>query len=325
MNKFLKLSLASLAIGILSSCTTNDDSSSISGETKDSVTITSFNGSKEKVELTVPLNPSRVAILDLASLDVIDALNLGDRVVGSTSNSIDYLQEYVPSATNNIADLGTIKKADLVEVAASEPDIIFIGGRLASVYDDLSKIAPTVYLGTDSTLGVVESTKSIATTIAKIFGKEEEVPTMFSEYTARIDAIKTRYSGKKAIVGLYSGTSYNLLGNDGRCSLIGNEMGFANIKGDSEATPTHGDNASWETIVNLNPEYMFVLDRNSAIGAEGNVAAKDAIENDLVKMLDVYKNNNIVYLEHPNIWYTAEGGVQALDYMIKDIETALMK
>lgn len=93
-----------------------------------------------------------------------------------------------------------------------------------------------------------------------------------------------------------------------------------------ELTSTHGNEASWETIVKLNPEYMFVMDRNTAINAqEGNPAAKDAIENDLIKELDVYKNGNIVYLAHPNVWYTAEGGIQALDIMLQDIESALIK
>ena len=39
-----------------------------------------------------------------------------------------------------------------------EPDIIFIGGRLSASYDKLSEIAPVVYLATDSSIGLVEST-----------------------------------------------------------------------------------------------------------------------------------------------------------------------
>ncbi|WP_366558953.1 hypothetical protein [Flavonifractor sp. An306] len=49
---------------------------------------------------------------------------------------------------------------------ACEPDVIFIGGRLASSYDALSEIAPVVYLATDTELGVVESVRQNATTIA---------------------------------------------------------------------------------------------------------------------------------------------------------------
>ncbi len=56
----------------------------------------------------------------------------------------------------NIANLGTIKEADLEAVMACEPDVIFIGGRLRNSYDSLSEIAPVIYLATDTELGVVK-------------------------------------------------------------------------------------------------------------------------------------------------------------------------
>ena len=48
------------------------------------------------------------------------------------------------------------------------------------------------------------------------------------------------------------------------------------------------------------------------------------MENDLVKGTDAYKNGHIVYLEHPAVWYTAEGGISALDVMLSDLESALL-
>ena len=35
------------------------------------------------------------------------------------------------------------------------------------------------------------------------------------------------------------------------------------------------------------------------------------------------KNGKIVYLEHPAVWYTAEGGITALDVMLSDLEGIL--
>ena len=80
----------------------------------------------------MPYDPQRIAILDMASLDILDALGVGDRVVGTASTSLEYLQDYI---NDDIANLGTIKEADLEAVMACEPDVIFIGGRLASSYD----------------------------------------------------------------------------------------------------------------------------------------------------------------------------------------------
>ena len=65
------------------------------------------------------------------------------------------------------------------------------------------------------------------------------------------------------------------------------------------------------------------MDRDNAIGKAGAASAKEIVENDLVKSTPAYKNNHIIYLENPNVWYTAEGGIQALDMMLKDIEKGL--
>ena len=43
----------------------------------------------------MPYDPERIAVLDMASLDILDNLDLGDRVVGSATTSLDYLTDYV--------------------------------------------------------------------------------------------------------------------------------------------------------------------------------------------------------------------------------------
>ena len=163
---------ASTAAGTAASgeAETGAESQGETGEAPETVTITSLDGSGQEIQLEVPYDPQRIAILDMPSLDILDNLGLGDRVVGSASTSLDYLQEYVTN--ESIENLGTIKEADMEAVMACEPDIIFIGGRLSASYDALSEIAPVVYLATDTELGVVASVEKNATTIASLFGLE---------------------------------------------------------------------------------------------------------------------------------------------------------
>ena len=287
----------------------------------ETVTITSLNAEREPVELEVPYDPQRIAILDMPSLDILDRLGLGDRVVGSATTTLEYLQAYVPGDT--IANLGTIKEADLEAVMACEPDVIFIGGRLSASYDALSEIAPVVFLSTDTEIGVVESVRNNATTIASMFGLEAQVDELMAGFDARIEALAAFAEGKNAIVGLCTSGSFNILGSDGRCSIISVEVGFDNL-GDGDVTATHGNESSFELIVELNPDYMFVLDRDAAIGTDGAQLAKEIVENELVMDTDVYKDGHIVYLENPTVWYTAEGGITALDIMLNDLEGALL-
>lgn len=289
----------------------------------ETINITSLNGNREPAELEVPYDPQRIAILDMASLDILDALGMGNRVVGSASTSLDYLQSYVTD--ENISNLGTIKEADLEAVMACEPDVIFIGGRLSKSYDALSEIAPVVYLSTDSSIGVVESVRKNAATIASMFGLEDQVATLMGGFDSRIETLKAFAEGKTAIMGLCTSGGFNVLGNDGRCSIIGVEIGFENVGVDANIdTSTHGNEASFEFIVDKNPEYIFVMDRDAAIATEGAQLAQEIMENELVMGTDAYQNGNIVYLAHPAVWYTAEGGVTALDLMLADLESTLL-
>ena len=314
MKKLVSLLLAALMLLGMATAALAEDAPA-------TATITSLNAEREPVELEVPYDPQRIAILDMPSLDILDRLGLGDRVVGSATTTLAYLQAYVPGDT--IANLGTIKEADLEAVMACEPDVIFIGGRLSASYDALSEIAPVVFLSTDTEIGVVESVRNNATTIASMFGLEAQVDELMAGFDARIEALAAFAEGKNAIVGLCTSGSFNILGSDGRCSIISVEIGFDNL-GDGDVTATHGNESSFELVVELDPDYMFVLDRDAAIGTDGAQLAKEIVENELVMDTDVYKDGHIVYLENPTVWYTAEGGITALDIMLNDLEGALL-
>ncbi len=298
-------------------------------EKPETVTIQAYNASSELVDVVVPYDPQRIAILDMAALDIVDCLGLGDRVVGSASISIDYLKQYNPDDSNGaIVNLGNVKTADLEKVAACEPDVIFIGGRLSKIYADLEAIAPVIFLGVDYEKGVVESTRDNAKTIASMFGKEAEVDALFEGFQPRIDALNAVLSGHDVLLGMYNNNALGLMDTESQLNIIARELGANNLGetvGEVDKA-THGEEASWETIIKLNPEYLFILDRSSAIGAndEGLLSAKEVIENDLVKELDVYKDGKIVYLAHANVWYTSTGGVQALDTMLADLEEAVL-
>lgn len=178
MKKIISLILAISMVFALTACGSSDSSSDSASkedakteETKkpETIDITALNAAGEEEEITVPYDPQRVAILDFAALDIMDNLGLGDRVVGCASTTLDYLEKY--TTQEGVELLGTIKEADMEAVMACEPDIIFIGGRLSASYDALNEIAPVVYLATDSELGVVESTRKNANTIASILEK----------------------------------------------------------------------------------------------------------------------------------------------------------
>lgn len=325
MKKFTTLAMALGLTACLVACSTSGAttiSSSAQEDTPNTISVPTLNANKAETTVDVVYDPQRIAVLDMASLDILDALGVGDRVVGSASTSMDYLQSYM---TDSVANLGTIKEADLEAIMACDPDVIFIGGRLAESYDALSEIAPVIYLSVDTEVGVVESVSNNARTVASLFGLESQVDTLVSGFEARIDALSQAAQGQTAIVGMVTSGSFNILGNDGRCSIIGREIGFENIGVDNTlSTSTHGNEASFEFVVEKNPNYIFVLDRDAAIATEGAKLAQEIMENELVMGTDAYQDGHIVYLSHPSVWYTAEGGITALDLMLQDLEQEIL-
>ena len=136
-----------------------------------------------------------------------------------------------------------------------------------------------VYLSIDTELGVVESIRQNAATVASMFGLEEKVDELMADFDTRIAALRTVSEGQTAIVGMCTSGSFNVLGNDGRCSIIGVEAGFDNIGVDASIdTSTHGNEASFEFIVEKDPDYIFVMDRDAAIGTDGAQLAQEIME-----------------------------------------------
>ena len=271
-----------------------------------------------------------------------------------------------------------------INYAAFYSDYIcaFAGGKIVKMgtveevmtKENLAEIAPVLRLTTVSDEGLVEAIRANAQTVGAIFGETEHVDELLAQYDAQIAALAEFAQGKTCVLGMSTSGSFNLLGNDGRCSLIVNEIGFDNIgvdaaaagsdsgrsgghgsrdegneeessgrsgsgegsegEGSSESgndasgsagvTPTHGNEVSFEAIVALNPDYIFVMDRDSAISATGAQLAQEIMENGLVMKSDAYRNGNLVILENPGIWYLAEGGITSLGIMLSDLEKALL-
>jgi iron complex transport system substrate-binding protein len=76
-------------------------------------------------------------------------------------------------------------------------------------------------------------------------------------------------------------------------------------------------------LLEWDPDYLFVLDRDSAIGTNGSDTARTVIENAIVQQTSAYRNGHIVYLT-PDVWYLAEGGITATDVMLRNLEAGIL-
>lgn len=329
----LSIAIFACSILVLSfvSCSKKSNSSSLAKSK--TISVSSINQNAQNIQVEVPLNAQRVVVLDLAVLDYLDNFGLADKITGSVSTNIEYLKKYADDP--KIIKCGNVKEVDFEKILEAAPDIIFAGGRLQTSYDKLAQIAPTVILPSLTDKGLYESVKFNATEVAKIWGKEDQVSKLTENFASRIQTLKNAAQGKTAIVAMCTNGGFNVLGNNGRCSIIGNEIGFENVgvefaqthgRGSRNTnTPMHGNEVSFEFVVQKNPDFVFVMDRDSAIGAKGAKLAAQIMNNELINSTRAAKEGHVIVLEHSDVWYTAEGGITAFDIMLQDLESTVLK
>ncbi|MGM9975077.1 MAG: siderophore ABC transporter substrate-binding protein [Clostridiaceae bacterium] len=270
-------------------------------------------------EVTITDKPESVVVFDFGALDTLDAL--GVEVAGVVKASLpSYLSEY---NDDKYGDIGGLKEPDLEGIYELEPDLIIISGRQADFYEDLSEIAPTISVAIDNSK-YIESIKSNISTLADIFEVEEKANELIAEIDNRAkevsEEVQREAEGKKSLVILTNDGNISAYGPGSRFALV-DALGFEAVD-DTLDNSTHGQSIGYEYISEKNPDYIFVIDRSTAVGTEGASSAKQSLENDLVKSTNAYKEGNIIYLDS-TYWYLAGGGVNSLQAMIDEVYTAV--
>lgn len=310
----LFLIISMLAIFAAACGSNNGEKSSGANKKADTITIKHQLG-----ESKVPKNPKKVVVFDMGTLDTLDKLGLSDSVAGIPQDSVPtYLKKYKDSKYSNV---GGLKEPDFEAIKEIDPDLIIISGRQQDSYDKFEEIAPTIFMGVDTTK-YMESFKDNVTTLGEIFGKEDQAKEELASIDKDITSLKEKAeaSDAKALITLTTGGKVTAYGPFSRFGIIHDVLGVKAAADDLQADAVHGQNISMEFITEKNPDILYVIDRDAAIG-EGN-NAKKVIENSLVKKTNAYKNGKIVYLD-PGYWYLSGGGLESVAEMVKEAAKGL--
>lgn len=309
---FLVIATLGLAACGNNEAQTSETTASSTVATDTMLTVKDSNG--ESVE--VQQNPEKVVVFDNGSLDTLDALGVGDKVIGAaTKNLPAYLEKY-----QEVESAGGIKEPDLEKINEMQPDLIIISGRQSDYQEQLSQIAPTLYLAMDAEKPW-ESMQENVTTLAKIFDKEKEAEEKLTDLTKQIDEVKEKASAldQTALVTLVNEGQLSAYGSGSRFGLVHDLFGFKQADDQIEAS-THGQSVSYEYVLEKNPGILFVIDRTKAIG--GDTSNDNVAANELVAQTDAGKNDQVISLQ-PDVWYLSGGGLESMNLMIEDVNQAL--
>lgn len=300
---------------VLSGCTSDkkEDTTkeSVVSEKIEKVTVTDSNGEK----LEINQDPKKVVVFDMGALDTIRELGKEDTVIGAPLKTLPtYLDSY-----KGVENAGGMKEPDLEKINAMQPELIIISGRQEDMKQELEKIAPTLYLDVDNK-EAWQSTMANIETIGTIYDKEDEAKEKVQELTVKRDNLRkmTEKSGKTGLMSLVNEGSLSVYGPDSRFGII--YEGFGVIPADKEIeASTHGQEVSYEYVLEVNPDILFVVDRTKAIG--GDDGKNNVADNTLVKETTAGKDGKVISLT-PDVWYLAGGGIESTRLMMENVEEA---
>ncbi|MCZ2328972.1 siderophore ABC transporter substrate-binding protein [Bartonella sp. F02] len=267
----------------------------------------------------VKASPQKVIVFDLATLDNMKHLGI-DAVVGvPEGQKPEYLSEFNSARYETI---GTVFEPNYEKIINLQPDLIIITGRTQPKYKDLSQIAPTIDLTVQNKDTIKDIERNI-TILGQIFGKEKEATREIKKlHDVLADVRKQTNEKGTGLVLMTSGGKISALGLNSRFDIFHSTFGIAPAT-DKLTVEKHGQLVSPEFILEVNPDWLLVIDRDSAIGREGQSAAQ-LLDNALIKRTKAGAKNQIIYLNSWN-WYRASGGLTGLYETAEQIREAFAK
>ncbi|WP_136069378.1 ABC transporter substrate-binding protein [Modicisalibacter radicis] len=260
---------------------------------------------------------ARMVTFDYGSLDTLDALNLGEHVIGVPKQGLPaYLSQYADDAH---VDVGGLKSPDLEAIRQASPSLILITGRQGGQREALEAIAPV----TDVGIAGDDYLKAFDTRVINLARHFDVVPQAESALQSlhqKINDARQKIDGQPAVL--------TVTHNDGHYMLNDNPIVYDVLGLDepqipaSVPTETRGSRTftplSPEAMVEIGPDVVLVVDRSAAIGNEaGDI---EALRRSLAtEGLPTPRVERLT----PKLWYLSGGGLQSLSLQIDEVVDAL--
>lgn len=245
-------------------------------------------------ETVLEQQPRRVVVQDMAVLDILDALGV-DAVIGVPGTGLPaYLQHY---GSAPYIKTGTLQEPDYEAINAAAPDLVIVAGRSRTALPELAAIAPTIDLSVDNA-SLVEGVVANITLLGDIFGRQERAAELVADIQDQFAALRERTADAgTAMVLVTNAGRLGVYGANSRLSWIFTEAGFSPVMDDVDDRFHGGDSVSFEFILEADPDWIFVVDRDAGVGGGDSGAARQLLDNPLVRQTAAWRDGGIVYLD----------------------------
>lgn len=261
---------------------------------------------------TISGTPSRVAVLEFSFVDAV--VNLGMKPVGIADD--DKPDRIIPALRAKVGDytpLGLRASPNLQVITSLKPDLIIADSSAnGAIYGQLSKIAPTIALASD-TAGYEETVNS-EKLIAQAVGKCDKMADRLAEHTKVMQRLKDRIpKGEKrkvlfAIVTEVGVTGYTPRGfTPGVLASLGLESPLPNTSDDFHVS------MSLETLVSTKPDVIFLAPH------PGKLLTDEWATTPLWDTVPAVQKN-AVFTMNQNLWSRARGLAAAEEIAVEAVD-----
>lgn len=259
----------------------------------------------------------RVISFDYGSLDTLDALNLGENVMGVPKQALpDYLSQYSGDA---YADVGGLKSPDLEAIRQASPSLILITGRQGGQREALEAIAPVTEVGVAGD-DYLQAFDTQVMSLAKHFDAVSQAESALQSLHQQIDDARQNINEQAAVLTVTHNDGHYMLNNS---PVVYDVLGLSEPQIPANVpTETRGNRTftplSPEAMADIDPDVMLVIDRSAAIGNEA--ADIEALRQSLTAAGAETPRIDVL---SPKLWYLSGGGLQSLSLQVDEVVDAL--
>ncbi|MQA59949.1 MAG: ABC transporter substrate-binding protein [Actinophytocola sp.] len=304
------LMAAALATGLAACGDSNADDEANSAGGTDSAEGFPRTVKHHKGEAKLESKPQKIVALDPSLVEAVVALD-GELAggVGSYGDKREF-PPYLGDSVSKTEEVGPLESPDLEAILALEPDLIVSASiRHEDLYDELSEIAPTVFVETTG-----PTWKDNITALGEAMGAEQQAETVLGSYEKRAETIGKAINDKAkdpevSVIRFMDGPT-RLMGKASFTGIILDDMGLARPK--PQDVDEFAVEIGEEQIRQADGDHIFVS------AYEGGEQAQERfLRNPLWRKLDAVKAGD-VHEVNDATWMTSVS-VQGADIMLDDM------
>ncbi len=267
----------------------------------------------EQGTFTIDGTPQRVVVLEFSFVDALASVQVSPVGIADDKN----IERVIPAVRATIkpwTSVGMRSQPSLEAIAELKPDLIIADAqRHSAVYQDLSRIAPTLLL--KSRGETYQENLEAAQKIGTALNKEKLMQARINDHKAIMSTYKDKFSNQETIQ--FAVVTDKGMWMHGPASYAG---GVINELGLSSPIPDITEQAyietSFEQLLKVNPDWLLLGPYKD------HTVVDDWKKNPLFKMLTVAKQEQAVEVS-PALW-SLNRGMMAAEGIAKDLESLLI-